>query len=40
MRADILTNTNEELNKWLAKFVVEVRKKEEAGKYETSNSVR
>ena len=25
--ADILTNTNDELNKWLSKFVVEIRKK-------------
>lgn len=39
MRADILTNTNEELNKWLAKFVVEVRKKEEAGKCYPPNSL-
>ena len=39
VRADILTNTNEELNKWLAKFVVEVRKKEEAGKSYPPNSL-
>ena len=31
VRANTLTNTNEKLNKWLAKFVVEVRKKKRQG---------
>ena len=37
--ANILPNTDDDVNKWMAKFVVEIRKKEELGKCYPPNSL-
>ncbi|CAB4012276.1 allene oxide synthase-lipoxygenase -like [Paramuricea clavata] len=39
VNADVLTNSNDELNYWLAKFVVEIRKRDEPGQFYPPNSL-
>ena len=39
VNANILANTDDEVNKWMAKFVAEIRKKEEPGKCYPPNSL-